>query len=125
MLILFLVMNVLYMMRDDGLNLKKKVIQWKNIIMKNDGLTKKQSKLESLIESFVNTFSGWFISFLLWSFAIGPLFNIETSILENMGITAIFTVVSIGRSYFWRRFFNAGIHRNLVILVKKIYKNDK
>ena len=87
-----------------------------------DKLTQKQSKLESLIESFVNTFSGWFISFLLWSFVVGPLFNIETSMVQNMGITAIFTVVSIARSYFWRRFFTNGIHNAIVRWVKKYYE---
>jgi len=88
----------------------------------NDELTQKQSKLESLLESSVNTFSGWFISFLLWSFAIGPLFNIDTSITENMLITAIFTVVSIVRSYFWRRFFSNEIHITIVKWVKKYYE---
>ena len=84
----------------------------------------KQSKLESLIESSVNTFSGWFISFLLWSFIVGPLFDIDTSIIENMLITAIFTVVSIGRSYFWRRFFANGIHIVIVKWVKKYYDRN-
>jgi len=90
--------------------------------MKSDGLTKKQSKLESFIEAFINTFSGWFISFLLWSFVIGPAFNIDTSIGENMLITAIFTVVSIIRSYFWRRFFANEIHVTIVKWVKKYYE---
>lgn len=90
--------------------------------MKNDGLTKKQSKVESLIESFVNTFSGWLISFLLWSFVIGPIFNVNTSMLENAGITIIFTIVSIIRSYYWRRFFANEIHLTLVKWVKKYYE---
>lgn len=89
--------------------------------MMTDNLTQKQSKLESLIETNVNVFSGWLISLLLWSFVVSPLFSIDTSMMQNMGITIIFTIVSVVRGYYWRRFFANGIHLAIVKWVKIYY----
>ena len=89
----------------------------------SDNLTEKQSRLESLIETNVNVFSGWFLSLMVWSFAIGPLFGIETSMLDNMAITLIFTAISVVRGYYWRRFFANGLHKVIVKWVKKYYAN--
>jgi len=66
----------------------------------------KQSKKESLVEQVLNVGSGWVVSLLVWAFLISPLYNIETSLAENMGITIIFTFISIVRGYMWRRYFN-------------------
>jgi len=66
----------------------------------------KQSKGESLVEQALNVGSGWLLSLLVWAFLISPLYNIETSLAENMGITIIFTFISIVRGYMWRRYFN-------------------
>ena len=66
----------------------------------------KQSKKESLVEQALNVGSGWLLSLLVWAFLISPLYNIETSLAENMGITIIFTFISIVRGYMWRRYFN-------------------
>lgn len=64
-----------------------------------------QSRRMSLIEQFANIGSGFIISSLLWHFVIQPLWNIETSVAENLQITTLFTVVSIARGYAWRRLF--------------------
>jgi len=64
-----------------------------------------QSKQRSLIESSLNTASGLIISMLTWRFVIVPLFDIVHSFKQNLSITIIFTVISIVRSYVWRRVF--------------------
>lgn len=81
-----------------------------------------QTKLESFIESSINIGSGFIISLLLWIFIISPLWDIEVTIFDNFKITGIFTVVSVIRSYYWRRFFNAGIHKTIHKFVKVIFK---
>ncbi len=65
-----------------------------------------QSKKQSLIECTLNISSGLIISILLWYYIISPVFKIDSSIKDTILITAIFTVVSIVRSYMWRRLFN-------------------
>lgn len=66
-----------------------------------------QSRLGSLVEQLLNIGSGFVISCLLWEFAVKPIWNIQTDFGENLQITALFTVVSVVRGYWWRRFFNA------------------
>ena len=53
-----------------------------------------QSRRMSLIEQFANIGSGFIISSLLWHFVIQPLWNIETSVAENLQITTLFTLAS-------------------------------
>lgn len=64
-----------------------------------------QSKRDSLVESLVNTFSGFFFSLFLWHFVIGPLFGYETTAADSLGVTICFTIASILRNYMIRRFF--------------------
>ena len=70
-----------------------------------------QSKLESLVEASLNTASGFVVSLLVWQWVVAPLFGLPVDWAMNFWITGIFTVVSILRSYIWRRLFNAGINR--------------
>ena len=77
-----------------------------------------QTKLESLLEAFVNIGSGFFISLGVWIFIAAPIWGIEMHMLDNIGLCLIFTVASIIRSYVWRRFFNAGIHKVVHTLAK-------
>lgn len=65
-----------------------------------------QTRLESFIEQLLNIGSGFLISLLVWELVVKPVWNLQTSFAENFHITALFTVVSIARSYTWRRFFN-------------------
>lgn len=66
---------------------------------------KGQKKRHSLLESFLNVAIGYGVA-LLAQIAVFPLFGVHVSISENLAIGAIFTVVSIVRSYFVRRLFN-------------------
>lgn len=65
-----------------------------------------QTQAQSLIESVLNIGSGFFISLAVWSWVVVPLFDLSVSHVENLQITCIFTVVSVARSYVWRRIFN-------------------
>ena len=80
-----------------------------------------QTKVESLIESSVNTFSGFIVSLVVWQFIAAPLFGLPVTIQSNLGITAIFTITSIIRSYYWRRFFAKGVHKKVKQLVQKFF----
>jgi len=64
-----------------------------------------QTKTQSLIETCINTAIGYLIS-LLAQLAIFPLFGIHVPLHSNLMIGAAFTVVSIVRGFFIRRFFN-------------------
>lgn len=67
-----------------------------------------QSKIGSLIEAIVHTAVGFVISIAL-SMVVYPMFGHAFTLAQNVGITAIFTVASIARGYYVRRFFNARI----------------
>lgn len=64
-----------------------------------------QTKKQSLKESLVNTFIGMGISYLTL-IGVNALYGLELSLFDSFEITLIFTVVSIGRNYVIRRFFN-------------------
>lgn len=65
-----------------------------------------QTSKGSLVETLVSTGSGFVLSVAVWELAVKPIWHIETSFVENLSITALFTVVSIARGYVVRRFFN-------------------
>ena len=69
-----------------------------------------QSKKHSIYESVTNVVAGY-ISAILVQMIIFPIFNINTSVSENMTIALIFTVVSLIRSYVIRRMFNRYTHK--------------
>jgi len=58
----------------------------------------------SLAESLANVIVGFGVA-VVTQLLVFPLFGLYTSLAENMTIGAIFTVVSIGRSYCLRRVF--------------------
>lgn len=64
-----------------------------------------QSKKHSLIESVTNTVVGLVTSFLI-QIVIYPLLNIPVTFKQNLVITFVFFIASIGRSYVIRRIFN-------------------
>jgi len=65
-----------------------------------------QTKKRSMIETIVNTAVGLVINITAQR-VIFPMFDMYVSVHENMLIAAIFTVISIMRSYVMRRLFNA------------------
>jgi hypothetical protein len=66
---------------------------------------KGQSKRASLLESAVNILIGYGVAIAAQK-AIFPLFGIHISTADNVKVAALFTVVSLIRSYVLRRCFN-------------------
>ncbi len=78
-----------------------------------------QTRMVSMIEAFINIGTGFLLSMVIWQCLAGPLFGYEITLAQNVGLTSIFTVVSIVRSYFWRRFFARGLNMRLVQWFRK------
>lgn len=70
-----------------------------------------QTRRHSVIETLVNTGSGFVLAALAQQFIITPLFALQTSAVQNLWITVFFTVLSLARSYIVRRFFNSHFQR--------------
>lgn len=64
-----------------------------------------QTKLQSLIESFINILIGYMTA-ICSQILIFPLFDIYISLQDNLLIGLYFTVISLIRSYIIRRYFN-------------------
>ena len=77
-----------------------------------------QSKFSSFIEACINTAIG-FMTTLFLAPIVYPLFGHAFTLAQNMGITAIFTEVSILRCYAVRRWFNARIKRLAVMIASQ------
>lgn len=69
----------------------------------------KQSKLESMIESLMNIFIGYFVA-LASQLLIFPAFGINLPLHSNLLIGLWFTLISLLRSYAIRRWFNGRVH---------------
>lgn len=80
-----------------------------------------QTKLESLLEVIINVTIGWFIA-ILTQIIVFPWFGIQVTFADQLGISVIFTLVSIVRGYVIRRWFNAGIHKVVAKMAKKLLK---
>lgn len=64
-----------------------------------------QTRLQSFVESCINVAIGYMVA-LLVQLLVFPLFDIHIPLRSNLAIGAIFTVVSIARSFAVRRVFN-------------------
>ena len=64
-----------------------------------------QTKRMSLIETVLSVLIGYIVA-LLSQIVVFPLFDIEVSLIDNLLIGLLFTVISIIRGYFVRRLFN-------------------
>ena len=64
-----------------------------------------QSRIGSMIESFVNMAIGYGVA-ILSQVCIFPMYDIHVSIESNLAIGGWFTLVSLIRSYCVRRLFN-------------------
>ena len=64
----------------------------------------KQSRLMSLIESVVNVIVGYGVA-VATQILIFPIFGLHSTLAQNLKMGAVFTVVSIARSYVLRRLF--------------------
>lgn len=66
----------------------------------------KQSRLMSLVESIANVIVGYGVA-VVTQILIFPVFGLHTTPAQNLQIGAVFTVVSIARSFALRRVFEA------------------
>lgn len=66
----------------------------------------RQSRLMSFVEAVANVVVGYGIA-VLTQFLVFPLFGLSATISQNLAIGAIFTVISLARSYLLRRLFEA------------------
>ena len=64
-----------------------------------------QSRTMSAIESVTNVLVGYGVAVATQA-AIFPLFGLTATLRQNMAMGAVFTVVSLVRSYLLRRVFN-------------------
>lgn len=64
-----------------------------------------QSKRLSLYESLANTFSGTVINIIVTQFVMHQL-GYPITVVENLSITVLMTVISVARGYAVRRIFN-------------------
>jgi hypothetical protein len=70
----------------------------------------KQTKLGSFYEAMINIFIGFGINFTA-NMTIFPLFGWSISVEQNIGLGAVYTAISLVRSYVIRRWFNDRLHR--------------
>ena len=64
----------------------------------------KQSRVMSLVESVANVVVGYGVA-VVTQMLIFPIFGLQTTLAQNLKMGAVFTVVSIARSYALRRLF--------------------
>lgn len=70
-----------------------------------------QSSWMSLAEAITNIAIGYVIA-VLTQVLVFPLFGLSASLGDNLGIGAVFTIVSLLRSFALRRAFNALLARS-------------
>lgn len=64
----------------------------------------KQSRLMSLVESIANVIVGYGVA-VVTQILTFPVVGLHTTLVQNLTIGAVFTVLSIARSYVLRRLF--------------------
>lgn len=71
----------------------------------------RQSRAESIIEVCLNTASGFALAWATYRYIVIPYMQGMSPAAQAWWVTWLFTIISLVRSYVWRRFFNAGVHR--------------
>ena len=66
----------------------------------------KQSRLMSLVEAVANVIVGFGVA-VVTQILIFPIFGLHTTLAQNLKMGAVFTIVSIARSFALRRVFEA------------------
>lgn len=69
-----------------------------------------QSKLESFVETCINTAIGFVVA-LLSQLLVFPMVGIDVPFSTNLEVGAWFTVISVARGYVIRRWFNDRLKR--------------
>ena len=70
-----------------------------------------QSRLSSFYEAWINVAIGFGINFFFNLVILNGIMGLGVSLVQNLWIGVMFTVVSVARSYLIRRYFNAKLHR--------------
>ena len=65
-----------------------------------------QSRLHSFIEAWANVLVGFLVG-LISNIVVLPLFGYKVTMTDAFGMSVVFTVISIVRSYAIRRWFNS------------------
>ena len=65
-----------------------------------------QSRLHSFIEAWANVLVGFLVG-LISNIVVLPLFGYNVTLTDAFGMSVVFTVISIVRSYAIRRWFNS------------------
>ena len=66
----------------------------------------KQSRFMSLIEAIANVAVGYGVA-VVTQILIFPVFGLHTTLVQNLKMGGIFTIVSLARSFALRRLFEA------------------
>ena len=74
-----------------------------------------QTRLGSFIEAWINVLIGFGINFIA-NLVILPMFGFHITLMDNLYIGILYTIISVVRSYAIRRWFNERIHRTAVKL---------
>ena len=69
-----------------------------------------QSRLASFVEALTNVAIGFLIS-LVGQVVVSHWYNLPLNLAQNVQIVLFFTVLSVGRSYFVRRWYERRIKR--------------
>ena len=79
-----------------------------------------QSRLTSLVEASMNVGLGFFVSFAVYLWIIGPIFNIPVTPADSLAVTLFFTATSLVRAYLLRRVFNNGWHNIAASIARRL-----
>ena len=74
-----------------------------------------QTKLGSFYEACINVAIGFWINFIA-NLVILPLFGFNITLVDNLYIGLLYTIVSVARSYVVHRWFNRKIHETAMRL---------
>ncbi len=66
----------------------------------------RQSRLMSLVEALASVAVGYGVA-VVTQMLVFPVFGLQTTLAQNMKLGAVFTMVSIARSFTLRRLFEA------------------
>ncbi len=78
----------------------------------------KQSRTMSFVEAVTNVIVGYGVA-VATQILIFPMFGLHATLAQNLKIGAVFTVVSIARSYALRRLFEAARSRQRSLAMRQ------
>ncbi len=70
-----------------------------------------QSRTAALIEKVSETTAGFALNFTILNWLLNPFFDAGLHAAESLGMTSVFTLLSFGRGYVFRRIFTVYSHK--------------